>query len=284
MPNSMIAAVLTSLLGMQSVTPTHDGAPPVIVAMVPPADIEGAPLRQPQGDGYSCAAGYAICARIVPREGQAAELEIFDMDAAARDFAAFPLPFMTDDTRTTTLSVWDQAIRLPLPSDVAGMASAYLIGIVHEQRTMYSGGGGSGARLTLHELIVGNDGSAQLGREVASLPWRGSLMIRACFNEEDVTRRRGACHDEYGFGANLTIAGNEDRRFPELRFETQASAYPQTARRGEDSNAEAPLRASDLNHWRDPECSYARTLRFNPASERYEMDRIAPNCSSYTVP
>jgi hypothetical protein len=191
---------------------------------------------------------------------------------------------MTDDTGTTTLSVWDQAIRLPLPSDVAGMASAYLIGIVHEQRTMYSGGGGSGARLTLHELVLGNDGSSRLGREVASLPWRGSLIIRACFNEADGERRRGACHDEYAFGGNVTIVGNEDGQFPELRFATQATAYPQTARRGEDSNAEAPLTASDLSHWRDPECSYTRTLRFNPASERYEMDRIAPDCSSYTVP
>ena len=38
------------------------------------------------------------------------------------------------------------------------------------------------------------------------------------------------------------------------------------------------------SRWRDPECSYTRTLRYNPASERYEMDRVAPDCSSYTVP
>lgn len=282
-----IGVMLAALMAMQGAANTpspQDDTPPVMVEMVPPAAIEGAPLRRPEGEGYVCAAGYGVCVRIAPREESAAELEIFDMDAAASDFAALPLPLRTDASDNTALTIWDQTIRLPLPSDRAGLASVYLIGIVHEQRAMYSGGGGMGARLTLHQLIVGNDGSASLGGEVANLPWRGSLIIRACFNEADGERRRGACHDEYAFGANLTLAAHDDGGFPDLHFETQATAYPQTARRGEDSSAEAPLSAADLSHWRDPECSYTRTLRYNPATERYEMDRIAPDCSSYTVP
>jgi hypothetical protein len=63
-----------------------------------------------------------------------------------------------------------------------------------------------------------------------------------------------------------------------------ATAYPRTARRTRDSNEAAPLAAADLTIWRDPECSYTRMLHFNPATERYEMDRPAPDCSAYTLP
>jgi hypothetical protein len=285
----LIALALALALALASAQPAGAaqpaaGAAPVMVAMVEPSAIEGAPLRQPQSDGYRCATSYAVCLRIVARDGDAAEVEYFDMDAAAADVAAFALPPGISGADDRTLSIWDWAVRLPVPSDVAGMAPTYLIGILREQRTMYSGGGGSGTRLTLHELIVG-DGTARLGREVVSLPWRGSLLIRACFSEVDFDLRLGACHDDYNFAATLTLVRQwgMTNGLPTLRYQTEATASPRTARRMEDTSG-TQLRQADLIQWRDPECSYARTLRFNPASERYEMDRPAPDCSSYTVP
>ncbi len=183
------------------------------------------------------------------------------------------------------LSLWNRALLIAGNAEDAEGNYSLVIGFVSTLSTMYSGGGGQAQRLHLHRLHLGV-GTPRLGPELLSVPLTGSLLIRACFGEEDGERRRGACHDEYNFGASLTLARGDagDGELPVLVYSTQATAYPQTARRGEDSSAAPPLRASDLSHWRDPECSYTRRLRFNPATERYEMDRPAPDCSSYTVP
>jgi hypothetical protein len=182
-----------------------------------------------------------------------------------------------------TLALWPHAIPLAGNAEDAEGNYTMLIGVVTSLSTMYSGGGGHARRLHLYRLHVGV-GTARLSPELVSVPLTGNLLIRACFGEQDSDRRRGACHDEYTYGANLTVAANDGGELPALRYQSQATAFPQTARRGEDSSAARPLRASDLSHWRDPECSYTRTLHYNPATERYEMDRPAPDCSSYTVP
>jgi hypothetical protein len=279
----MALALMT--LALAAIQP-GESAPAVMVNMVPPAAIEGAPLRQPEGEGYVCAASYAHCLRIERGDDGSAAIGLFDMDAAAAAIDAVPLPLtISSDDDGASISLWDRAIRLPNPNARAGSVTVYLVGIVRTIRRGYSGGGGASERLHLFQLTIA-DGAAQLGPELVSMPLHASLMIRACFAEEDGERRRGACHDEYEYGAALTLDPADDRsgNLPALRYETQATAYPQTARRGEDSNAARPLEASDLSHWRDPECSYTRMLRFNPATERYEMDRPAPDCSSYTVP
>lgn len=113
--------------------------------------------------------------------------------------------------------------------------------------------------------------------------WDSSLMIRACFSEDDMKLRRGACHDEYGFTGTLAAGTPGAAELPTLICRSVATAYPQTSRRMSD-NGGAPLKKSDLVKWQDPECSYERVLRYNPATSRYEMDRPAPDCSDYTTP
>ncbi len=199
------------------------------------------------------------------------------------DGGTLDLPDLTEGRMTVDL--WDSSIYMVgNPEDAEGNYSL-LIGFVTSLSTAYSGGGGQARRLHIYRLRLGV-GSPRLDRELLSLPLSGSLLIRACFGEEDSERRRGVCHDDYNYGATLTLDPRDDRgdEFPALVYTAQATAYPQTARRGEDSSAAVPLRASDLSRWRDPECSFTRRLRYNPASERYEMDRPAPDCSSYTVP
>jgi len=210
-------------------------------------------------------------------------LQLTDPASATEPGEYLPLSY-TDEGRGS-VDLWPFAIQLPSVQAGGTGQSDWLVGIVQETRTMYSGGGGQAARLHLHRLGIAAHG-VRLGDAMLSLPWRASLSIRACFSEADNERRLGVCHDEYNFGANLTLAASDgwSGEFPPLHYQTQTTAYPQTARRGEDSSAAAPLTAADLSLWRDPECSYTRTLRFNPASERYEMDRTAPDCSAYTVP
>src|SRR3546814_5831390 len=80
---------------------------------------------------------------------------------------------------------------------------------------MYSGGGGSASQLHLLELD-GAPAAPALGGEVLVVPWEASLMIRACFSEEDMKDRLEACHDEYDFGATLAVASMGGGAFPKI--------------------------------------------------------------------
>lgn len=194
-----------------------------------------------------------------------------------------PLPYQPVDRETVTL--WPHAIAMPASDADGAPGSNWLIGIITHSSTMYSGGGGEAQRLHLHRARI-NGTSMQFGDEVLNVPLSSSLMIRACFSDADMRKRRGACHDEYRYGANIVVAADDSRAaaLPDLVYAAQATAYPQTARRGEDSSAAPPLTRADLSTWTDGECSYSRRLAFNPATERYEMDRPAPDCSQYTQP
>lgn len=181
------------------------------------------------------------------------------------------------------LELWPKLIAVPRASDDGARAGQeYLVGVIVRESAMYSGGGGSGGRLHLLRFGMAPQAIA-LGGEVLDTVWDSSLMIRACFSEQDSKDRRGACHDEYEFKGNLTAAANDGGELPSLTYRSVATAYPQTSRRSEDNSGQK-LKASDLNPWRDTECSYVRVLRYNPATSRYEMDRPAPDCSSYTTP
>lgn len=213
-------------------------------------------------------------------DGDAAGSLIVTSPASGR-VDTLPLPYGPDDGQG--LELWPVLVAVPKGVE-AGSAdrSEYLVGIVTEQRTMYSGGGGSGGRLHLLRLAQ-TPANVALGGEVLDVEWDSSLMIRACFSEKDMKDRLGACHDEYSFKGVLAAAPDDGGELPSLTYRSFATAYPQTSRRTEDNSGQK-LKKSDLAQWSDPECSYTRTLRYNPATARYEMDRAAPDCSVYTTP
>lgn len=190
------------------------------------------------------------------------------------------LPFRRDDGQT--LNLWPYLIAVPAPEGAAPDARQYLMGITVSTTAMYSGGGGNGSRLHLLRLDT-TPSNTRLGDEVLDVVWDSSLMIRACFSEQDMKDRREACHDDYHFIGTLAAGPAEPGELPALTYRSVATAYPRGARRSGD-NSGLRLKASDLVHEEDPECSYERTLRYNPATSRYEMDRPAPDCSDYTTP
>jgi hypothetical protein len=190
------------------------------------------------------------------------------------------LPYGRGDGQS--LSLWPHLIAVPSAEGAAADSRQYLMGVVVGTSTMYSGGGGNGSRLHLLRLDT-TPSNTRLGEEVLDVVWDSSLMIRACFSEQDMKDRREACHDDYNFTGALSAGPAEAGELPALTYRAVATTYPRTSRRSED-NSGVRLTAADLVHAKDPECSYERTLRYNPATSRYEMDRPAPDCSDYTTP
>ena len=196
------------------------------------------------------------------------------------DASDLPLPYSRDDGQS--LNLWPYLIAVPPRDDASADARQYLMGVVVSSTAMYSGGGGNGSLLRLLRLDT-TPSNMRVGDEVLDVVWDSSLMIRACFSEQSMKDRREACHDDYNFTGALSAGPAETGELPALTYRAVATAYPRTARRSQD-NSGLRLKAADLVHAKDPECSYERTLRYNPATSRYEMDRPAPDCSDYTTP
>ena len=156
----------------------------------------------------------------------------------------------------------------------------FLAGVERESRSMYSGGGGQATELRLYRLDADGEAGAA---PVLTVAIQGSLMIRACFSEEDMTRRAGACHDEYSFAATLS-ASDAAGAMPVLTYETTATAYPRGASRSEDSLEKPPLKPADLVAARDPKCSVTRRFTFDAKAGEYRPDSPLPDCSDYTTP
>ena len=240
--------------------------------------------------GEGCLPDQSICLRVVQESGnEGAVLEVRAGGSNAQ-VRSVPLEAVTTSDGSA-VSLWPTMIRIDSEDPmIAGRRHTdWVVGIIEEQRSMYSGGGASAQRLSLYLLPTGSSGV--LGQDILTVPIKAYAMIRACFTENDFERRRGACHDEYTFDGSITLAPRRQARgqqngMPDLRFSTVATAYPYTSRRNLDNVADdrPTLRQSDLRKWRDPVCSYTRTLRYNVATLRYEMDRLAPECSDYTTP
>lgn len=180
-----------------------------------------------------------------------------------------------DKTEDENLGLWPRAIRL------AGPGEAVMIGVEHRTSTSYSGGGGGATTLELIRLAASAPGAA---RTVLSIPLSASLLIRACFDEKDQYRRRGACHDEYSFGTDVNLAPRTPDGTPRLVITTEATTFPAGSSRDGDSTTRGRLSPRDLVRARDPRCSYRRVMTLDPATGLYAPDTPLPDCEAYTVP
>lgn len=153
-----------------------------------------------------------------------------------------------------------------------------LVGGISKVSALYSGGGAEASRLQLARVRHLDDG-IQIDDAVLGLAWTGEAEIRACFGEQDVKRRAGACHDTYGFSAILSLDAAASG-MPVLRYQTVATRFPAGVSRNEDSSARAPLASKDLRTGQDPVCTYARAFHFRGGA--YQPDQALPDCSGYT--
>ena len=146
--------------------------------------------------------------------------------------------------------------------------------------SMYSGGGADASTLQLARVRHLQD-DIQVDDDVLTVPWLGNAMIRACFSEQDMKQRAGACHDEYGFSARLGLDVAAEG-MPVLRYQTVATRFPAGVSRFEDSLAKGPLKKKDLRTEQDPACSYTRLFRFSEGV--FQPNQPLPDCAGYTEP
>ena len=158
------------------------------------------------------------------------------------------------------------------------LADGRALAIVTSSRNlMYSGGGGT---VTTQHIILTRPGNGISAAEVLAAPGDSGVMIRACFSEQDMKQRAGACHDEYSMSAKLAFVP-ADSGMPAIRLETEATSFPRGVSRDKDSLALPRLRKKDLVHQIDRACSYKRVFRFDAAQKQYVPDAALPDCSQY---
>ena len=184
-----------------------------------------------------------------------------------------PRPPAEEPSSEESYAVWP---RLFLLRD-----GSFLAGVQVRTSTSYSGGGGSATELRVFRVTPNGMASSE---PVLSVPVAASLMIRACFSERDMRRRRGACHDEYGFSGRLTLAPSAATEIPALTYTMEAWAFPRGVSRSADSTEGRALRQSDLARQRDTKCSFTRRFQFDGAEGAYRPNTPLPECSDYTAP
>lgn len=193
-----------------------------------------------------------------------------------------------DVPQESELSLWPWIVRLapgvgsdePVTDPQQRVRQNVLVGGIVTFSAMYSGGGADASTLQLARVRHLQD-DIQVDDDVLTVPWLGSAMIRACFSEQDIKQRAGACHDEYGFSAKLaldTVAGG----MPVLRYQTVATRFPAGVSRFEDSLAKGPLKKKDLRSEQDPACTYTRLFHFREGM--FHPDQELPDCAGYTEP
>lgn len=217
-----------------------------------------------------CTAAGDWCAELVP-EGEGWQLEITGPAGtqAPAPRARFDPP--DQEHGEPFFALWPHIVREP--------DGAVTIGLLATRRTGFSGGGALATRLILVRVAP----DAAEPATVLTVPAEGSAMIRACFSEADMRRRREACHDEYELEGTLTLAPDDGSGRARFLFATRARTYPGEVTRWEDSGERPPLQRGDLVWADDATCSYRRTFTYDPTAGRYVADSPLPDCGQFLV-
>ena len=233
-------------------------------------------------EGERCMPGTVLCFSVNPADTpDRVELVVrqFNPPGSAQrtSMQSLSLPIKLEED--TELAIFPLAVRRVSNAQPAAEGEALLIGVLATDRVGYSGGGGSRTILWLYKIDnAGTSGVA--GSQVMSLLHQSGQLIRACFNDRDARKRRGACHDETQVETTLILDTENTGAMPRLIYRTAARTWPGAIPRLSPEETPDRLRKSDLVWSSDPECSYARGLWWNPATSRYAFDNPVPDCNS----
>ena len=235
-------------------------------------------------EGERCMPGTALCFSVNEADTlDRVDLVVrqFNPPGSAQRTSMQSLSLPIELKEDTDLAIWPLAVRRVggEQRDVQVQGEALLIGILATDRVGYSGGGGSRTMLWLYKIDnAGASGVA--GSQVMSLLHQSGQLIRACFNDRDARKRRGACHDETQVETTLILDPENTGAMPRLVYRTAARTWPGATPRLPPEETPDHLRKSDLVWSSYPQCSYARGLWWNPATNRYAFDNPVPDCNS----
>jgi hypothetical protein len=168
-----------------------------VLSMLLISALKGAETLLPADDGHRhCTSDKLLCLSIRKLDNEDIYCLVADTaksDSSNRDVQEFVVTCHT--TGAERLSISPSIIRLPNAAKNTDRRQSALIGVIANYRAMYSGGSASSNHLCLRQLRFGRGLSAVDDGELLSVPWRAHKMIRACFSEDDMKHRNGACHD-----------------------------------------------------------------------------------------
>lgn len=187
----------------------------------------------------------------------------------------FPLDVGSDLKGEANL--WTLAVRRTPYQEGDAAGEPMIVGVTVSERIGYSGGAAARTRLWLFR--IDNAGTDQAtAHEVLSVPLEASQSIRACFNEKDEKARHGACLDETSVQTMLIIDPANTDPMPKFDYRVQTGSYPSDIPFRQPEELPKRLTKKDLVHATNSKCSYSRKVLWNPATDRYEFDRPAPEC------
>jgi len=183
-----------------------------------------------------------------------------------------------DSFGATDREVW------PFLITASDRSADVLVGVISAVNVGYSGGGTEAHFLDVIRLDAGDGPSLSTNPVVLSVPIGAVKMIRACFSDADIQKRRDVCHDEYRFAADIRLSHHGVVGLPAIEYASRATAFPATASLDQDSTQLPGLRDEDLVERVDERCSFDRIFRFDVAHGRYEPDVRLPDCDDYLMP
>lgn len=152
-----------------------------------------------------------------------------------------------------------------------------IFGAIDNKSDMYSGGGANYQTLRFFETVQTENA---LTRLILEIPYSANKMIRACFGEDDYRLRRGVCHDEYRFDAELKLSGRVQNGRPVFSYKSIATDFPRGASLDND-NSGTRLRKADIVKTINQKCSVRRSFIYDRTAEFYKANQALPDCSEY---
>lgn len=186
----------------------------------------------------------------------------------------------------TTVRAWPMyvAVNAVTPEN----EPVFLLGVVTRETGGHSGDGASEARL--HLFRVDNPGTDHArAAEMVNLPIAANRQIPLCHSQKETQAHPDACRGELSYEAFLHLDTERNDAWPELVYESRASARPGLLM-AQDSLPDGPLDAAKMVRQPDTQCSVQRPIRYDPLTRRYELQPAAhrlavpADCSGYFLP
>ncbi|MDG4719338.1 hypothetical protein [Thalassospira aquimaris] len=239
------------------------------------------PLVTDPGGEKHCSQDQKWCVQLDPNADSGVMVSVTQDDKQARERtlgSGMLADADADAFGATDHDIWPFLI---MGDDASGNV---LVGITSTISTGYSGGGAEAHFLDLIGLEAGGIPSGATSPVVLSVPLGAMKMIRACFDEDDIQKRRDVCHDEYRFEADIRLENHGTAGLPDVLYTSTATAFPATVSLDQDSTQLPALRDEDLVERVDERCSFERVFRFDVTSGRYQPDAPLPACDDYLIP